>query len=291
MPTKCPTCTRLSTAHTLRVKHSEWDTAVPTSRKPGETQVVLSKAHWPALLFSSSYQAVHVPKAFFSFFLSNYQVTVPPTPPLREGSSYIEAEDPWLCMGLLVQFIGNEPGPGLSLRSNVCLISQVPPSESKWQVEPVSVESFLRSEVRRLLGKSNNRCGQDAVTSGSSAFSADDWGGPLPNSSFWKANLNSGLFPGKVSAFMSPAGSDANEEQASGVTPETVASYGAAFLPPVLTPAEAPSPAQVHTMHCKAWRRPALTFANALACGFGDWKLLEQGKLRRIGSHSAYSLV
>lgn len=75
-------------------------------------------------------------------------------------------------------------------------------------MEPVSVESFLQRKVQRLSGKSNNRCGRDAVTSGSPAFSADDWGGPLPNSSFGKANLNSGLVPGKVSAFMSPAGSD-----------------------------------------------------------------------------------
>ena len=106
-------------------------------------------------------------------------------------------------MGLLLQFIENEPGSGHSLRSNVCLISQVPPSESKWQAEPVEYRVFSRRKFGDFQGKAVNNCGWDAVTSGSPAFSADDWGGPLPNSSFWKSNLDSGVFPGKVSAFMS----------------------------------------------------------------------------------------
>ena len=85
--------TRLLTAHMLSVMHSKRDIAVPISRKPGEILVVLRKAHWPALLFASCDQAVRVPKAFFPSLLDSCQVTVPPIPPLSEGSSYRDPKE------------------------------------------------------------------------------------------------------------------------------------------------------------------------------------------------------
>lgn len=312
MPTECPMYTRLPTAHMLSVTHSGRNTAVPISGKPGELLAVLRKARWPALLFASCGQAVRIPKAILPSLLDSFQVTVPLVPPLSDGSSYrdpreaglLQASGPtwarvrWLSVGLPIQTTGSESGPGPSLRSNVrcCFVPKGPRvkacdqwGQSEWSIFSGRklAETFRKGQLQIWLRYS---CSWAPCI-----FSRMTGVVPFQIHHFENQLLSSGLFPGQVSAFTSPAGSDSRQRKNRGQVWRwwLCSIIWAPFLHLCSSQhrSQGPGPARAHSMHCRMRQSSVLSFANAPACSFGDWKSLEQGKLRRIGNHSAYQSI